>query len=451
MLGIPVQDMRGQGYDNGANMSGCNSGVQTRMQEINPRAFYVPCNNHTLNLVVNDAASCCVAAVSFFGIVQEFYNFFSASSKRWGMLAERVPNWTLKPLSDTRWESRINAIAPLRYQAGLVYDVLIDIAEDEKLTGATGTKTRADAFALAEKFIKNYPFLCSLVLWHDVLFEINVTSKVLQGEQLSVVEATHQLKKTEEFLEKMRTDEGFDDVISKAKELAEELEIEPSFPPPSQVRGRRRRRQFDYEAEDEPILDPEKKFRVEFFNYVLDTAKTAVQERFQLLSSHNKIFGFLYNIPSIKNMPRLELEGFCKELEKALSDTDERSDIRALELVDELQSLSRRFPTDPASRETSPMAALEFLVRSGLSSVFPNATIAFRILLTLPVSVAEGERSFSKLKIIKNYLRSTMGQERLDGLATISIEFEIAKKLISLNLDSAIDSFAAEKARKVPL
>jgi len=97
------------------------------------------------------------------------------------------------------------------------------------------------------------------------------------------------------------------------------------------------------------------------------------------------------------------------------------------------------------------MIALKFLVKSGLSSVFPNATIAFRILLTLPVSVAEGERSFSKLKIIKNYLRSTMGQERLDGLATISIEFEIAQKLVALNLDSAIDSFAAEKARKVPL
>jgi len=47
--------------------------------------------------------------------------------------------------------------------------------------------------------------------------------------------------------------------------------------------------------------------------------------------------------------------------------------------------------------------------------------------MTLPVTVATAERSFSKLKIIKTYLRSTMSQERLDGLTIISIEHECAK------------------------
>ena len=49
--------------------------------------------------------------------------------------------------------------------------------------------------------------------------------------------------------------------------------------------------------------------------------------------------------------------------------------------------------------------------------------------MTLPVTVATAETSFSKLKIIKTYLhvRSTMSQERLDGLAIISIEHECAK------------------------
>lgn len=65
--------------------------------------------------------------------------------------------------------------------------------------------------------------------------------------------------------------------------------------------------------------------------------------------------------------------------------------------------------------------------------------------LTNPVSVASGERSFSKLKIIKNYLRNSMSQERLNGLAIISIEHEVAS---SIQYDEVIDEFAAAKARK---
>jgi len=55
--------------------------------------------------------------------------------------------------------------------------------------------------------------------------------------------------------------------------------------------------------------------------------------------------------------------------------------------------------------------------------------IALRILLTIPVTVASGERSFSKLKLIKTYVRSTMGDERLSSLAILSIENDIAENL----------------------
>jgi len=51
---------------------------------------------------------------------------------------------------------------------------------------------------------------------------------------------------------------------------------------------------------------------------------------------------------------------------------------------------------------------------------FPNTYVAYRIMLTIPVSVASVEMSFSKLKIIKTYLRSTMFQQRWNGLALIT-------------------------------
>lgn len=58
---------------------------------------------------------------------------------------------------------------------------------------------------------------------------------------------------------------------------------------------------------------------------------------------------------------------------------------------------------------------------------------------------AGAERAFSKLKIIKNYLRSTISQDRLSGLATLSIENELVE---TLDYDQLIDQFALQKARK---
>jgi len=78
--------------------------------------------------------------------------------------------------------------------------------------------------------------------------------------------------------------------------------------------------------------------------------------------------------------------------------------------------------------------------------VFPNLRTAVQILLTISVYVASRERSFSKLKLIKTHLRSTMTQERLTDLAILSIE-NTTFELISFN--DIIDQFVYRKARKI--
>ena len=83
-----------------------------------------------------------------------------------------------------------------------------------------------------------------------------------------------------------------------------------------------------------------------------------------------------------------------------------------------------------------------------LSSVYPNLVIAYRLLLTFPVTVASGERSFSKLKLIKTYLRSTMTQERLTNIAIQSIENKMTQ---TINFDDVIENFALIKSRKINL
>ena len=79
-----------------------------------------------------------------------------------------------------------------------------------------------------------------------------------------------------------------------------------------------------------------------------------------------------------------------------------------------------------------------------LQEVFPNVSIVLRFVLTIPVAVASGERSFSKLKLIKTYLRASMKQDRLNGLAMLSIEKGVASEL---DYSSVITKFASLKAR----
>lgn len=82
----------------------------------------------------------------------------------------------------------------------------------------------------------------------------------------------------------------------------------------------------------------------------------------------------------------------------------------------------------------------------GLVPIYPNLITALKVFLTLPVTIASGESSFSKLKIIKNYLRTTMGQERLNSLSMISIESEL---LDCIPQEAVIQKFAEAKARQV--
>ena len=66
--------------------------------------------------------------------------------------------------------------------------------------------------------------------------------------------------------------------------------------------------------------------------------------------------------------------------------------------------------------------------------------------MALPISAADAERSFSNQKRTKNYLRSAMGQQCLNGLAMLSINSDIAR---TLNYQSIIEKFVALKMRRM--
>jgi hypothetical protein len=82
------------------------------------------------------------------------------------------------------------------------------------------------------------------------------------------------------------------------------------------------------------------------------------------------------------------------------------------------------------------------------TGAYPRAQRVYQYLLTIPVSIASNERSFSKLKIIKNYIRTTMSDERLFYLMLCAIEKD---HLDELNLNDLAKSWAKMKHRRIQL
>ena len=77
---------------------------------------------------------------------------------------------------------------------------------------------------------------------------------------------------------------------------------------------------------------------------------------------------------------------------------------------------------------------------------FPNVEIALRMYLIPMVTYCSGERSFSKLKYVKNRLRTTMTNERVTHLSLMRIEYDI---LGETDFDDLITDFVQRKGRKV--
>ena len=91
------------------------------------------------------------------------------------------------------------------------------------------------------------------------------------------------------------------------------------------------------------------------------------------------------------------------------------------------------------------LAISAFCENSNLSGSYQEIFKAYIIFLTLPVTTATPERTFSKLKLIKNYLRNRMTQDRLSNLSILSIEKEMAQKT---DFSKIVDQFASVNAKR---
>jgi len=91
---------------------------------------------------------------------------------------------------------------------------------------------------------------------------------------------------------------------------------------------------------------------------------------------------------------------------------------------------------------------LLLILNAPVISTFPNVAMALRIYLSLMCTNCSGERSFSRMGLIKNELRATMGQDHLNCVAVMTTECDILRKL---DFSDIITDFASAKSRRKTL
>ncbi|XP_058726408.1 uncharacterized protein LOC131597749 [Vicia villosa] len=358
-LDLNIFDVRGQGYDNGSNMKGKHQGVQKKFLDLNPRAFYTPCACHSLNLTLCDMANSCGKAKDFFGVVQRIYTIFANSTKRWQILKDNVKWLTPKSLSSTRWESHVDSVKAIKTQMSDFREALLEVSEKD-----LDSKIRSEAKSLATNELGDFEFLMAIIIWFEILSTINVVSKLLQSRDMEYREI------------------GFKNALNYATEIAFELNIDPVFP---QRRVIRRKRQFDENLNAPPIeLSEEESLRVNYFLYLVDQAVVSLNKRFEQYQQYESVFGFLFTSQNLKSLDDATLESCCSHFEATLKH-NEQCDIDGKELCLELKLLRDTLP----GGNIGPIDILRFL--KGMD-FYPNTIIAYRILLTIPVTVASAER-----------------------------------------------------------
>ena len=172
----------------------------------------------------------------------------------------------------------------------------------------------------------------------------------------------------------------------------------------------------------------------------LDRLQEEMRQRFSRLKELDQDFGWLLDTTALlsSNDQSFDLKEKCISFSEHYD-----NDVDGVELHQEIIDCRALFKQRVVK---TPIELLRRIIEFGGSDVFPNLRVSLVLLLTIAVSVASCERSFSKLKLILTYLQSTMTQNRLNSLAVLSIERDTFDKV---GFDEVIDQFSKLKSRQV--
>ena len=390
-LNLSLSNLRGQTFDGAANMSGVHNGCQSLISAKQPLALYVHCGAHCVNLVAQHASSVSLCVRDAMAWLQELGNFYGSSLKYRQSFAKIastdeavVPAGRIKPLCATRWLMRTPAIESVLSQ----YRAVLDSLEEAK-----AERNESRAIILLDRCEKGTTLL-GLQIGFNIFGHLEQLNKSLQSTKATVSGMLEAVNIVIRQLNAMRTEESFSAVFLKVSKVIEENHLEPISLP----RQRRPPARLSGSAAAHRYATAEEQYRAEYFAFI-DEAVHQLLSRFDAdktgLGKYQALQNMLLNgsvSSDICNMyPELDASTLSVELPMFWSQFKYSS------VSEALQRMQQMVPD--------------------VQQLFPQVKELLVLLAVNPASSATAERSFSSLRRLKTWLRSTMSQQRLNSCA----------------------------------
>lgn len=424
--------IRGQCYDKASSMSGKKSGVKTQILTENKKALWIHCYNHALNLAVMDALSEIRLFRDSLSFCEEILVLVEKSPKRENLLKnikkeEFDDSPGLKSFSRTRWTVKGKSLNSLITNWKPVFELFKRSYKEET---KTDMKSRLNG---AMYQMKKFNFLFAICLAKEILIITDNLAKSLQERNLSASQGKELYKITAKTLETMKT-EGFEKFWQDTLKLSEKLAIEC----PELKRKRKKPAKFlDSSDEDEERFpnSPKEHFQNIFFE-IFGLSIGCLKDRFEQED--------LEHYTNLQDLLMLAAENldYDEKLEQVLEfykDDFDEDNLRA-----QLQSFKSMFKKKDNLVFGDIIDYFKKLEPQILSLLSEVCKIV-KLILVLPASNAESERSFSKMKLVKDRLRSTMNAKKLNHFMIVAHNKDIFD---NLDFEEIADEFISRTDRR---
>ena len=405
-MNLTLTKMRGQCYDGASCMSGLKSGVATRLSEEEPRAIYTHCYGHALNLACSDTVKQCMLMRDALDTTHEITKLIKKSPRRdaiFGHLKEELAADTpgMRVLCPHRWTVRAESMKSIIDN----YEVLCQTWM-ESLQVVKDTEMKSRIIGVSTQ-METFRYFYGVTLGELMLQHTDNLSRTLQKSDISAAQGQEVAGLTVKTLQKIRTDESFDLFWKTITRKATTLDLpEPQLP-------RRRKMPRRYEtgsAEPEYASSPYAYYKTVYYE-ALDLIINCTKSRFD--QPGYRVYRQLQDL-LMKAASREDYQSEYEFVSKFYgADFSHR-------LKTQLQSFVLLFQGEctPMLRDIfTRLRSLSQAEKELLSEVLTLTKLVF----VLPATNAVSERSFSALRHVKTFLRSTMNQDRLNHLMVLHV------------------------------